>query len=429
MVEKAVRAATRGRRVALAVSGGRDSMALMHACARVARDSIAVVATFDHGTGPAASKAAALAAREATSLGLPVVLGHAAEPGATEAEWRAARMTFLDDVARRTGSVVATAHTRDDQVETVLMRVLRDAGPRGLAGLYAEGSRVRPLLDVSRADVAAYARASGASWVEDPTNESTRFLRNRVRRDLLPAFSRVAPAFEAEVLAIARAAAEWRRRLDDTITGGIEVHRLGDGIAVSAADLGGLSHEALCVVWPALAARAGLMTDWRGTERAAAFTIDGRVGAGVPLTGGWMLTRTPDAFELRRAGDAPGDAVVLGASTAWDAWRFAVVSSSPAKLDAWLARLPEGKPLTVRAWRPGDRMRAGGMTRRVKRFLSDAGISGKLRARWPVVLCGDEIVWIPGIRRGDAVAARPGRPGVLIRCACTERSERDLNDR
>lgn len=422
-VERAVRTAARGRRLALAVSGGRDSMALLHAAARAAHDSVAVVATFDHGTGPAATQAAALVAREATALGFPVVVGHCGQVGSTEAEWRAERLTFLDDVARRAGAVVATAHTRDDQVETVLIRVLRDSGPRGLAGLFAGGTRVRPLLDVSREAVADYARAAGALWVEDPTNASPKFLRNRVRRDLLPALARVAPGFEAEVLGIARAAADWRRRLDDAIALAIRVERLRDGISVAAADLAGFSLEQLAVLWPAIAARAGVLADWRGTERAAGFTIGSRVGARMPLSGGWSMARTQDAFELRRAGAPVLPAgVTLGALTEWDAWVFRTTGEAVSDGGAWVARLPAG-PLHVRAWRAGDRMRAGphGLPRRVKRFLSDAGVSGELRARWPVVVSGDEIVWIPGIRRSDAAATRAGGPGVLIHC--------ELNDR
>src|SRR6185503_11764148 len=116
-------------------------------------------------------------------------------------------------VAERTGGRVATAHTRDDQVETVLMRVLRGAGARGLAGLYA-GDTVRPLLECSRDELAAYAEQVGANWVEDPTNASMRYFRNRVRRDLLPALARVSPGFDDALLALAKEAGEWREELD-----------------------------------------------------------------------------------------------------------------------------------------------------------------------------------------------------------------------
>src|SRR3954467_9768330 len=100
VLETAVRRATTGQRLVLAVSGGRDSMALLHAVARVAPRSVRVVATFDHGTGPAATRASRLVARDAARLGFPVVIGRApAGTRPTEAGWRAARQRFFNDVA------------------------------------------------------------------------------------------------------------------------------------------------------------------------------------------------------------------------------------------------------------------------------------------------------------------------------------------
>ena len=283
-------------------------MALMHAIARAAPESAPVVATFDHATGAAATRASDLAAAEASRLGFPVVIGHAAAAtaGASEAEWRAERLAFLRDVARRVsehigGPVsIATAHTRDDQVETVLMRVLRHAGARGLAGLYAGGAVVRPLLECSRAEVAAYANSVGARWVEDPSNDSMRYFRNRVRRDLLPALSRARPGLDDDLLSLARGAADWRDRVDAIAFALSRVERGGRVVCVAAEALKGYSRAELAVLWPAIAARVGLAMDWRGTVRASAFTTEGRVGARIQLSGGWEIWRSRHLFELGR---------------------------------------------------------------------------------------------------------------------------------
>ena len=309
-VEAAVRRAVGGRDLVLAVSGGRDSIALMHAVARAAPESARVVATFDHGTGPAATRACDLAASEAGRLGFPVVVGHARSHGgaggASEAEWRAARIAFLREVAAslsreiRRAVLIATAHTRDDQVETVLMRVLRHAGARGLAGLYARGEVVRPLLECSRAEVAAYAENAGAVWVDDPTNDSMRYFRNRVRRDLLPALARVHPGLDDDLLSLARGAADWRDRVDAIASAISRVHGAGDVVSVAAEQLEGYSRAELSVLWPAIAARVGLAMDWRGTVRAAAFTTGSRVGARIQLSGGWEIWRSRHLFELGR---------------------------------------------------------------------------------------------------------------------------------
>ncbi|MEO7455264.1 MAG: tRNA lysidine(34) synthetase, partial [Gemmatimonadaceae bacterium] len=134
----------------LAVSGGLDSMALLGAMASVARRRIAGVATFDHRTGEAATRAVALVEAEAHRLGLPVVVGRMPELYAVadgrEAAWRKARHAFLHGTATELRARVATAHTEDDQVETVLMRILRGSGARGLAALYAESPAARPFL-------------------------------------------------------------------------------------------------------------------------------------------------------------------------------------------------------------------------------------------------------------------------------------------
>ena len=402
-MERAVRKAASGRHAVLAVSGGRDSMALLHAAAASLPGRLATVATFDHGTGPDATRAAELAAEEATRLGFGVVVGRSRVPGATEAAWRADRHAFLGEVAHGVGGIVMTAHTRDDQLETVLMRVMRGTGPRGLAALYAKSAFARPLLVFTRAEVASYAVAVGARWVEDPTNASMRFLRNRVRRDLLPALTRVAPDLDRQLLDLSRAAAAWRERIEAAAATLASVAH--DCVSVDADALRRYSPEALAVLWPAIAARAGVVMDWRGTERAAAFTRHSRPGARIQLSGGWELSRKHRSFELRRTPDRAA------------CWRLVATTEARPVSDNWVAMLPAGLPLTVRPWQAGDRMRGpGGELRKVKRFLSDAHVSGTHRATWPVVLAGDEIVWIPGVRRSDAAAVRPGRPGVLYHC-------------
>jgi tRNA(Ile)-lysidine synthase len=408
--------------VVLAVSGGVDSMVLLEAAARAARETRLVVATFDHGTGAHATAGATLAARRAMALGLEAVVGRAAAPSRDEAGLRRARWRFLSEVAHGMGAPVATAHTRDDQVETVLMRVLRGAGARGLAGLAAPGTILRPLLDTPREAVAAYARARGVRWVEDPSNRSPAHLRNRVRHELLPALRAARPTLPGELLATGRRAAAWRRDVEAAVAALADTPAEGE-LLVATDRLRGYDANALSVVWPALAARAGATLDWRGTRRLAAFTRASAVGARMPLSGGFEVVRRRDGFTLRRRANpvivaeprslAPG--VRIGA------WHFR--ETRPDRpMTLWSAALPAGDDLVVRSWRPGDRMRPAGAEtfRRVKGLLRDAGIAGPDRAGWPVVLSGGEIVWIPGVRRSDAATERPGRPCEWFIC---ERSD------
>ncbi|HSY80969.1 MAG TPA: tRNA lysidine(34) synthetase TilS [Gemmatimonadaceae bacterium] len=300
MVNEAVAKALAGKpRVVLAVSGGTDSMALLEAAAHTARARISAVATFDHGTGEAARVAAALVADRTLALGLKIVTGQSGQPGSTEADWRAARWAFLRGVAREARATIVTAHTRDDQVETVVMRIMRAAGARGLAGLYADSDVLRPFVDVPRSAIATYIRERNISVIDDPSNASLRHLRNRVRLDLLPALRRVRPKVDEEILAIARRAAEWRREVERLVKGFCPVDHMGDHFAVAVADLAGYDAASLAIIWPAIAARAGVTLDWRGTSRVVAFTTGGRVGSSIQLSGGVEVVRTRAQFVIR----------------------------------------------------------------------------------------------------------------------------------
>ena len=426
-VEHAVRhALERAGRVVLAVSGGRDSMVLLDAAARAAPGRVACVATFDHGTGAAAVRAARLVARRARSLGFEVRRGRARDVRPTEAAWREARWAFLRATGRDRDALVATAHTRDDQVETVFMRALRGAGARGLAALYAESPGVvRPLLDLGRAEVAAYARARALRWVDDPSNASSAFLRNRVRRDLLPALERARPGFADALLALARRAAGLRAAVAAHVSDHVAHTPHGAALTVARADLLGYDPAALRLLWPALAARAGIALDRRGTERVATFTIMGRPGARMQLAGGFEVVRWRGDLLVRRArdGGAPGDAHTLDPGARVGPWRFAPDDRGvDGEGGAWSALLPADAPALVRAWRPGDRMTPHGATapRRVKGLLRDAGVDAGSRRGWPVVLVEGEIVWVPGVRRSSAATVRSGRPVVRYRCERTD---------
>src|SRR5690242_8703017 len=195
-------------RIVLAVSGGIDSMVLLDAAAwKPRRTREIVVATFDHGTGTAAASACELVERVAAAHGIECVVGRATGLHRSEAAWRDARWTFLRALAVARSASIATAHTGDDQIETILMRAMRGAGPRGLAALAAPSDVLRPFLALRRTAISSYAGALQLAWVDDPTNDSRAFFRNRVRHDLLPALRRADPCFDEALLELGRTAA------------------------------------------------------------------------------------------------------------------------------------------------------------------------------------------------------------------------------
>ncbi|MBM3907775.1 MAG: tRNA lysidine(34) synthetase TilS [Gemmatimonadetes bacterium] len=318
-IAKALRALPPGSYL-LAVSGGRDSMALLHAFAAERRGDLSAVATFDHGTGPAAAEAVELVIQECLRLGVSVIAGRAPErpeagrlaagrPEAgrsttgrpTEGLLREARWTFLRAAAEERAATIVTAHTMDDQAETVAMRILRGASARGLAGMASPTPGVvRPLLGVSRAALAAYAAANGVRHVEDPTNAQTAYLRNRLRGDVLGAVESRRPGFRDELISIGARAAQWRAAMVGLVDA-LDARRVGDSVVIDADALAGLARDALAVAWPEIAGRAGVVLDRRGVERLSHWTPTSRAGQRVPLSGGGTVERTPRTFVVRPA--------------------------------------------------------------------------------------------------------------------------------
>ncbi|HUU34589.1 MAG TPA: tRNA lysidine(34) synthetase TilS, partial [Vicinamibacterales bacterium] len=191
-----------GGRVVAAVSGGSDSVSLLwilkdlHDAGAV---SLAGVAHLNHQLRTDAAKDEAFCRALAERAGTPFVAARS-DIAALAREWRCsvevaarrARYSFLEQARRAyRAEHIAVAHTRDDQAETVVMRLLRGTGTRGLRGaLPARGHVVRPLLDCSRAELRSFLAARGEAWVEDETNADLGHPRNRVRHELLPLLAR-----------------------------------------------------------------------------------------------------------------------------------------------------------------------------------------------------------------------------------------------
>lgn len=170
--------------------------------------------------------------------------------------------------------------------------------------MYAPSPIVRPLLGISRREIAAYAAVAKVKWVEDPSNTGLRFLRNRVRHELLPAIERVQPGFGDHLLALSRRAAEWRAELGaavDALLGAAATTQVAG--VVPAAAISGLSAAAAAVVWTELAGRVGVALDWRGVERLVAQAATLKPGSEIPLSGGIRVRRTVSSYLL---GDGTG---------------------------------------------------------------------------------------------------------------------------
>ncbi len=217
-----------GDGLAAAVSGGADSLALLHAMRTLAgpRGWRLAVVTVDHGLRSGSAADAAFVVDHAKALGLdarletlaPADLARHRRAG-QEGAARAARYEALWRAAGELGcGWLATGHTLDDQAETVLLQLLRGAGPDGLAGMSVRsGQLLRPLLGVRRAETRGCCAAVGVDWREDPTNAEPGPLRNRVRQRLLPLLEELRPGAAGALARTAALAADERDWLDPLV--------------------------------------------------------------------------------------------------------------------------------------------------------------------------------------------------------------------
>ncbi len=473
-----------GNRVGVAVSGGADSVALLRLLENL-RGELGVtllVLHFDHALRGAESDAdAQFVAELARDAGLEFIserVDVAAEAGRRgwnlEDAARRLRYAFFEHVCGSgRATVIAVAHTADDQAETLLAHLIRGTGPTGLGGIYPKVGRViRPLLETYRRDLRAYLRERGQTWREDSTNQDTRRLRARIREQLLPLLERdFSPVIVNHLVELSRLAREeevfWSAMVEDSFHA--HVRREGGTFAVSIRDLLSplpLANARNIQTAEPKASEANplralterlirrLYEGVRGDRRELAvahveqvihLASESTSGRRVELPGGILAERNFGELIFSRGAAArtvPGlqenrrrlstyEYVVrlpdLGAATVsipelGSCFRLKVIdwtlTASDTKrdgeaLDADLLRAP----LILRNWRPGDAYRPCGsrQTRKLKRmFLAGRVPSGK-RAGWPVLESGGQVIWARGMPLADDFCAREKtRVGLLI---------------
>ena len=416
------------RRILVALSGGLDSVVLLHLLHfDLARDVVA--AHFDHAMR-ASSGADALWVRGlCRAWDIPLELARAEDAPASEAAARELRYAFLLAAADRVGAdAVVTAHHADDQAETVLFRLARGTGLAGLAGIpELRGPIVRPLLSFTRAELQRYAAAARIRWREDASNRSLRFARNRIRHRVIPELEKARPGATRQIARLARSAAAAERAWQGIIRAAVQD-------VVEEEDSGGfiLARDRLLVYDPPVRARVirylldrlGSRPDRAGTRFVMAFINSGASGVGVELAGGVRLERDFDRLLMRPAQAAPQPADVAlripdagpGAGTfvaggqryaaRWAPAGHVVPAGYAASFDPSSLRFP----LELRAWRAGDRMRFAYGSKKLKRLFQERRVGRGRRASVPV-LSDDSgaVLWVAGVARScDAVAASSG---------------------
>ncbi|MGI8818423.1 MAG: tRNA lysidine(34) synthetase TilS [Gemmatimonadales bacterium] len=416
-------------RAIVAVSGGPDSVVLLDLLVqtREAHGLDLVVAHADHGIHPDSGRVAEQVRTLATTYGLGTEIGRLElGAGATETEARGARYAWLEGARLRAGAaVIFTAHHADDQVETVLMRVLSGSGPAGLAGMAAVRGRViRPLLGVPRADLLRHLEETGLRAWNDPANADPRHFRSWLRHELLPMLRGRLPDVDSKIQRISSQAGRDRAAWDAVLQALPELDFLAesDGISVAARSLGGYDSALAQAVILAAARRAGCQLGPARLGRVLALLRAGESGSRVPLGGGWTAELGFGRLHIRRSvPTSKHSAWALEGRTGqgcWGRWtiRWAVAAvpdhQERTGMSAWFTF----DPLTVRDWSPGEKLRPirGSGRRLVVRCFQELKVPRSRRLSWPVLAQDQEIIWIPGVCRSDALVPARGTEALRV---------------
>jgi len=414
----------------LAVSGGADSMALLDLMLQAGPELglSLIVGHVDHGIRPESARVADLVLTVSQSLGVEARVGRVAlGRHASETKARTARYHWLRALQAAVGArYLVTAHHFDDQIETVLLRVLEGSGPAGLAGMPARGPRGlrRPLLPFRRAELRAYVEARQIPFDDDPANVDPRHVRSWVRVALLPLLRQRLPDVDEGVARVAAQAARDRQAWDHALDQlqGLDPRRLHRGVEVARQPLQGYDKTLSVAVLRALARRAGFVLSERAATRALRVAAAAS-GRRAELGGNWVAEAAFDRLRLVHEGDPPpGPRRIESTSGSLDwagEWRLRWDrAEAPATLErvAWVTWVPDGTPLLWRGPEPGDRIRPlGGIGHRsVGRLLMEAKVPARVRRRYPLLTSGRGVLWIPGVCRAETAVPAPGSPAVRV---------------
>ena len=418
-----------GAHLALGLSGGVDSVALLSILLELApalKVSLRAV-HVNHGISPNAARWAefctGLCAKSGIALQLETVdIGPYRNLGLEGAARRARYEVF----ARIDADFIVLAQHRDDQAETLLLRLLRGAGARGLAAMSplkslagARARLLRPLLGVSRAEIENHARLRGLEWVEDESNADTIRRRNFLRHQVFPLLERQFPAARATIARAAAHLAEARELLDEMARTDFE--RCSGPGGVDARDLlrlGDARAKNLLRYWcetrgiePLSAARIGELLRQLRESRAEA-----RIGFAVR---GWKFLRYRDKLTLQPAGEP----VEGGLHEEWDGANAlpllqlgGVLKFKPEEGRGLSLAQLHAAPVTVRLRRGGERLRLDRHRprRTLKNLFQEQGVPPWRRNRLPFVFCGEELVSVPGIGDACEFRAEPGEAGLIV---------------
>ena len=451
-----------GDRVGIAVSGGADSVALLRLMVEL-RDELGIVLSvvhLNHKLRGADSDGDEQFVRGlANTHGLEIIAESrdvkafsAEKKISLEAAAREARYEFFARLLLGGLNRIATAHTMDDQAETVLLKMTRGAGTRGLAGIYpkraigkgasphpsavSKGDRdldltpdsrnatiIRPLLGSRRSQLREYLATFGQTWREDASNQDVRHTRNRVRQEILPFLERQVNPAVCETLAesaeIARTEEDyWNSEVDRVLP---EIWSQGERGGTLKSSFRSVPLALQRRLLRAAAENLGIALEFRHVEEILG---DGSGERSCVLPGKWVVSRGEEGITFKQSSQpvreyeyqlpVPGRVSVVETGIVFETCLLRGSDRSPS--DALVHSRFAQQKWVVRNWRPGERFWPAHTKepKKIKELLQDRHVTGEEKRLCPVIACGDEIIWLSGLGVRRDVQAN-GADGVLIR--------------
>ncbi len=424
-------------RLVLAVSGGRDSMVMMNAFLRLATDPQGqlIIAHIDHGVRPESSLDAAFVEAAACNAGLPFICrkleaGLPSNGRSPEDFWRSERYRILLEIRARAGaSAVATAHTATDHLETILLRLTAGTGPRGLLGIrfHRKDGVIRPMLEITREEIARFADANEIRWREDCSNADISRPRNAIRHSVIPALRAINPEVERAAVRGSSLLAEEDNFLSELARNLLLASGWKDTLPAILqtrffiTEPAALTLRCAAAVYSALSGSTGFRTE-AAHIRALANCFVGKASH-CPLPGGASAHSAADNVVLiPKVTDEDRERVIQIPFTGphvIGAFRVEMVAESVLDLSPSDPLLVDA--VRIRTRRPGDRFfdAAKGTQMKLSDFMRTSRIPVPLRKFLPVIVDSSErVIWVSGVHgtsTGLVASSGNGRTGLTCR--------------
>ena len=380
--------------VLCALSGGRDSMALLHILSRLAEEAgfQVTAAHFNHRLRATADRDEAFVRDWCRGQGIPLTCGAGdvrklarREGLSIEDAARTLRYAFLETAARDMGAArIATAHHREDNAETVLLHLLRGTGLRGLGGIPpVRGRIVRPLLETSRREIDGYVARHEIPYVEDESNRDAAYIRNRLRLEVLPLLEEISPGCGARIAA----AAELLREEDGHLRREAEalVPEASDGAVTLPVPVLERQDKA---VQRRLVRTMGRKLGVELTKAQTEAVLSLKSGGCLDLPQDLCAVRKPHRLCFKKHAPFPPPLVLHEGQQDWGRWRITLerrtgpVEGGPDRI----VLRDTGGELTAAAWDGTGRLAVENGSRTIKRLFADAGVPIERRREYPAVL-------------------------------------------